>query len=87
MPRIAPSAQEAVRIRIVRRIRHHIDDARRERGLCFEETVKTLGMKQGTLYNRFKSPGSFTLLELQGIANAMNISLASLVDGKEAPYE
>lgn len=87
MPRISPSAGEAARIRIVRRIRHHVDDARRERGLCFEETAKSLGMKQGTLYNRFKNPGSFTLLELQGIANAMNISLATLVDGKEAPYE
>jgi AraC-like DNA-binding protein len=87
MPRHSPSAQESERIRIARRIRHHVNDALQERGLCIEEAAKSLGMKQGTLYNRFKNPGSFTLLELQGIANAMNISLASLVDGKEAPYE
>lgn len=86
MPRIAPSAAEAQRNTICKRIRHHYDDIRRERGCC-RIAAKTMGFTYETLNNRLHDPGSLTLRELQGVANAMNISLATLVSGKEATYE
>lgn len=44
------------------------------------ESASRLGMSYDTFMRRCKKPGSFTLAELQFIANVLNISLASLLD-------
>lgn len=85
MSRIAKSEFEKLKNKICRRIRHFYDDIRRERGIDYHQAALTLGFScAATLLNRFRRPGRFTLDELGTIANAMNISLETLVSGKEA---
>lgn len=81
MPRIAPTMRERQMTDIARRIRHHYDDARRERGIDCHTAAQSYGMKYDTLNNHLRNPALFTLGELSAIANTMNISLAALVSG------
>lgn len=84
MPRIAKSEREKTMDAIARRIRHHYNDALYERGLDCRSAAKTFGMGYDTMHRRLANPSQFTLGELVTIANTMNISLATLVSGKEA---
>lgn len=84
MPRIAKSEKEKRIDNIARVIRHHYDDSIRERGISCKTAAKSLGITYGTLANRFKSPRDFRIGELIDIANAMNISIETLISGKEA---
>lgn len=79
MPRIAKSERERLMDNISRKIRHHYDDSRRERGIDCYTAAKAYGMTYGTLNNHLNCPESFTLGELVSIANTMNISLETLV--------
>ena len=45
---------------------------------CFE-SAQRLGIPYRTLANRLKKPGTFTLRELQSVANTLNVSIASLL--------
>ncbi len=86
MPRTSPKQREAERFAICRRIRHYYDDLTRERG--YEAAAATLGFPCATtLYGRLKNPSKLSLAELQSIASAMNISLVTLLCGKEDGYE
>lgn len=86
MSRTSPKQREAEREAICRRIRHYYDDLTRERG--YESAAATLGFGcPHTLLNRMRKPSALTLAELQSIASAMNISLATLLCGKEDGYE
>lgn len=84
MPRIAKSDREKMMDDIARRIRHHYDDARRERNIDCHTAAKAYGMTYGTLNNHLSRPANFTRGELITIANTMNVSLATLISGKEA---
>lgn len=84
MPRIAKSERERMMDDIARRIRHHYSDALYERGMDCRSAAKAFGMGYDTLNRRLANPSRFTLGELVNIANTMNISLATLVSGKEA---
>lgn len=86
MPRTSPKQREAECSAICRRIRHYYDDLTRERG--YEAAAATLGFGcSSTLRNRLRKPSTLTLTELQSIASAMNISLVTLLCGKEDGYE
>lgn len=83
MPRIAKSEHEKQMDAVARRIRHHYDDIRRDRDIDCFTAAKTMGICYATLYNRLKAPANFTLGELHSIANAMNISVETLIRSKE----
>lgn len=83
MPRIAKSEHEKQMDAVARRIRHHYDDIRRDRDIDCFAAAKTMGICYATLRNRLMSPATFTLGELHSIANAMNISVETLIRSKE----
>ncbi len=83
MPRLAKTERERQMDVIAKRIRHHYDDSRRERNIDCYTAAKAYGMTYGTLINHLNCPASFTLGELTAIANTMNVSLATLISGKE----
>ena len=86
MPRTSQKQREAERAAICRRIRHYYDDLTRERGYAAAAATLGFGCPK-TLHNRFGKPSALTLEELQSIASAMNISLVTLLCGKEDGYE
>ncbi len=83
MPRLAKNERDRQMDAIARRIRHHYSDILKERGLDCRTAANSMGVPYDRLNNRMKSPSAFTLGELYAIANAMNISLSTLVSGKE----
>lgn len=88
MPRLALSEREKQIDTICRRIRHHYDDSLHRGRTDCRTVAKAMGFPcYQTLVNRFRTPSDLTLGELMTIANTMNISLATLVSGKEDLYE
>lgn len=88
MPRLAMSEREKQIDTICRRIRHHYDDTLRRGNTDCKRVAMAMGFPcYQTLSNRFKRPTDLTLGELMTIANTMNISLATLVSGKEDLYD
>lgn len=86
MPRTSPKQRETEAAAIGKRVRHYYDDLRRKQGS--DNAARVLGFPcVATLYNRFSKPNRFTLSELQAIASAMNISLTTLLCGREDGYE
>ncbi len=84
MPRLTMTERDRQMNAIAKRIRHHYDDSRRDRNIDCRTAAKAYGMTYGTLINHLNCPASFTLGELITIANTMNVSLATLIGGKEA---
>lgn len=84
MPRLTKSDLEKTMDDIARRIRHHYNDVIYERGLDCRSAAKTFGMGYDAMHRRLANPSQFTLGKLVTIANTINISLATLVSGKEA---
>lgn len=84
MPRLAKPAREKQMDAAAERIRHHYYDALYVRRLTARQAALSLGfMSSDTLLRRLNNPADFTLGELSACANAMNISLVSLISGKE----
>lgn len=84
MPRLARTALEKIVDAIADRIRHYYYDAMYVRKQSSEQAAKALGFASPlTLRRRLNSPSDLTLRELIACANTMNISLITLIGGKE----
>ncbi len=84
MPRLAKTALEKIVDAITAHIRHYYYDAMYVRKQSSEQAAKALGfMSPLTLRRRLNNPLDFTLRELLACANTMNISLVTLIGGKE----
>lgn len=81
MPRLSQTQADKQREAVKRKIgayvfRNQID------GIAMSESASRLGMTYDTFKRRCKKPGTFTLAELQFIANVLNVSLVSLLDAE-----
>ncbi len=84
MPRLAKPAREKQMDAAAERIRHYYYDSLYVRKQSSEQAAKALGfMSPLTLRRRLERPADFTLGELSACANTMNISLVTLIGGKE----
>ena len=81
MPRLAKSRAEKQYSKLVGAIRVYMYD-RRDIGESCHEAALRLGMPYERLNARLKKPGDFTLRELEGIANVMNVSIPALIGGE-----
>lgn len=84
MPRLAKTEREKQLDAVAKRIQHYYDDTRRERKLDCYTAARAMGLSYDTMLRKISNPSRFTLGELQSVANAMNISLFTLISGKEA---
>ena len=82
MPRLSKTKEEKQYEALTDRIRLYMLKRGDEGDTCHEAAAR-LGLSYKTLYSRRKSPGDFTLRELQGIANTLNVSIGTLLgDGQ-----
>lgn len=82
MPRLPQSLADRQCTAILARLDAYIG-AQRRAGRDSKQIAKQLGFSYGTLKNRRERPLDFTLRELQGIANVMNIKIETLLGQKE----
>lgn len=78
MPRLSKTQAERQCDAIVRAVDGYFAECRRA-GRDRYEAAASLGIPYTTLRRRTMSPESFTLGELQSIANTLNLSLPSLL--------
>ncbi|MGN1128532.1 MAG: hypothetical protein ACI4T6_06195 [Candidatus Flemingiibacterium sp.] len=78
MPRLAKLKTEIQYVKLVDNIRLYQLKRSDAGDSCFE-SAQRLGIPYRTLMNKMKKPGTFTLRELQSIANTLNVSISSLL--------
>lgn len=78
MPRLARLKTENQYSKLVENIRLYQLKRSDAGDSCFE-SAQRLGIPYRTLMNKMKKPGTFTLRELQSIANTLNVSISSLL--------
>lgn len=81
MPRLAKTQAERQCAAILREVDAYVADRRRN-GFDAQSAAQSLGLTYTVLWRRRKNPESFTLSELQSIANTLNISLPALLGEK-----
>ena len=91
MPRLPKTQAQRQRDAIVRAVDGYFAECKRS-GRDYLHTAAALGVPYATLRRRTHAPETFTLGELQSIANTLNVSLSTLLgenggtdDGKECP--
>ena len=78
MPRLAKLKTEIQYVKLVDNIRLYQLKRSDAGDSCFE-SAQRLGIPYRTLMNKMKKPGTFTLRELQSVANTLNVSIATLL--------
>lgn len=68
---------------IVVRLENYVADRKREKLGC-HQTAGSLGMEYHTLRRRLKFPETFTLGELQQVAEGLGVPLAELFERRDA---
>lgn len=71
---------------LVFRIERYFADRKREK-LGFRATADTLGVRYSTLRRRMIYPGTFTLAELQRVAEGIGIPLPELLREEESHHD
>lgn len=71
---------------IVVRLKKYIADCKREKLGC-HRTADSLGMEYHTLRRRLIFPGTFTLAELQRVAEGIGIPLSELLREEESHHD
>ena len=91
MPRLPKTQAQRQRDAVVRALDVYFAERKRS-GSDYLHTAAALGVPYATLRRRTHAPETFTLGELQSIANTLNVSLSTLLgenggttDGKEHP--
>lgn len=67
---------------IVIRLKNYVADRKREKLGC-HQTAGSLGMEYHTLMRRLKFPETFTLGELQRVAEGLGVPLAELFERRD----
>lgn len=81
MPRLPKTTAQRQRDAVVRAVDGYFAERKRSGCDCYAASA-ALGVAYSTLRRRTLDPGTFTLSELQSIANTLNVSLASLLGEK-----
>lgn len=81
MPRLPQSRADRQQTAILRAIDTYAAERKRA-GQSMESTARALGFEYQTLNHRRHRPESFTVGELQRIANTLNVSLIALLGEK-----
>ena len=81
MPRLSKTQAQRQRDSVVRAIDGYLAECKRG-GRDFKATSRALGVPYATLRRRTADPATFTLGELQSIANTINVSLPALLGEK-----
>lgn len=81
MPRLPQSRADRQQTAVLRAIDAYAAERKRA-GQTMKMTARTFGLEYQTFNHRRKRPETFTLAELQRIANTLNISLMTLLGEK-----
>ena len=83
VPRLSMTEGERQMRCVIERIDAYRADRERAGWDCYR-IAESLGLSYMTLQNRIKRPEGFKLVELQRVANVLNITVATLIGDRQA---